>query len=450
MWSNLGLKTRLNLTIAALLVGVALCGSLVVIHRVRAAVAQETEAAWRLACELIGAVSNHAPLAPYEVSRWQTMLEGLNRFRHVRFIINPPPSASAKPKMPGVPSWFARWVQPPPRRANYVIPIQPTGALQVILVAAPQDEIAEAWQETKLFLSLIALLAVGFFLAVVRVLGRAVQPVEVISKGLSALEHGDYAARLPSFAFAEFNRIAHAFNHLAQALAQAQSENRRLTRQLLKVEEEERRQLARELHDELGQTLSAIKVMARSILNTHPSQPISQAAKAILASTDQLFQLLRSMIQKLRPLLLDELGLTSAIANLIASWRAHQTHTQLEFRCDEVVDAFPQEGWIHVYRIVQEALTNAFKHAQANLIQVELSRHLRGVPASAWLKIEVRDDGQGAQLEALGFGLEGMRERVESLGGSLELNSQVGKGFQLVAWLPYDQEERPCSRSASC
>lgn len=449
MQHSLSLKTRLNLLVAALLAGVAALGSALVIHHVRASVAEETESALQLARELVAAVRLQAPLPEAQLNQWRQMLMGLNRLRHVRLQLDLLEEPRTWPPA-GVPAWFVRLVEPEPWREETIFPIDPTGELKVVLTAYPHDEIAEAWQETKVLLGLIGLLAGGFFLAVAVGIGWAFRPVEAILEGFLQLEGGNYSFRLPSFSPPEFNRIAQAFNHLASVLEQTRSANRKLTRQLFKVEEEERRQLALELHDELGQVLSAIKVMALSIQKTHSPAQVAKAAQTIAASTDHLFAILRSMVQRLRPLMLDDLGLASAIAALIARWQENQAKPRILLSCDETIDRLPKELQIHVYRIVQEALTNAFKHAHANQVKVELSWQTSELPQRRWLTIQVADDGLGAVQDlAQGFGLKGIRERAESLNGRFEVQSAPKKGFCLTVWLPCEEEnDEPYPRYA--
>ncbi len=446
MLCRLSLKTRLNLFIAAILAGIVALGSFLVIHHVRGSVAQETESALQLAREAVEVTSLHAPLPQPEVNEWAKMLERLNRLRHVRLHITRGPGETRWEPSPGpvqgVPAWFVQLVKPPSMRDEQRIPVHPDGELWVILVADPGDEIAEAWQETRVFLGLIALLALGFFAAVAVVLGRAFRPVDTILKGLLALERGDYHWRLPNFPQLEFDRIATAFNHCAAVLEQTRADNRHLTCQLLKVEEEERRLLARELHDELGQVLSAIKVMALSVQKYSHSEPVIRAAQIITEQVDHLFKLTRSMIQKLRPLLLDDLGLAAAIDALVSSWREKQADTRIHLRCDEAIDRFPRDGQIHVYRIVQECLTNAFKHAHAQEIQLSFGLEVSDVPSRRWLRIQVSDDGCGAALDQVqGCGLRGIRERVESLDGRFEIATKPGCGFTVLVWLPLEEEQ---------
>lgn len=440
------LKTRLNLLIAAILAGIVALGGFLVIHHVRGSVAEETESALQLAREAVEVTRLQAPLPESRVNEWVEMLERSNRLRHVRLLISQEPGEVRREPGPesvqGVPAWFVQLVKPSSMRDEQLIPIHPDGGLQVILVADPGAEIAEAWQETKVFLGLIALLAAGFFIAVAIVLGQAFLPVDTILQGLLALERGDYHWRLPNFPQPEFDRIAAAFNHLACVLEQTRADNRSLTCQLLKVEEEERRLLARELHDELGQVLGAIKVMALSVQKLSPSEPVIRAAQIITEQVDHLFKITRSMIQKLRPLMLDDLGLAAAIDTLVSSWREKQADTRLQLSCDETIDEFPRDGQIHVYRIVQECLTNAFKHAQAQEIRLSLGLEISDVPSRRWLRIQVSDDGRGAALERVhGCGLRGIRERVESLDGRFEIATELGSGFTVSVWLPFEEEQ---------
>nr|BAL54079.1 methanol utilization control sensor protein MoxY [uncultured Gammaproteobacteria bacterium] len=425
----LSLKTQLTLSIAGLLGVTMLLSSFFVLHRVRQSVAEEMESAMQLAREWVEARLK-APASPEEAKR---VLAEFRSLRHVRLVVD---EAGIAPNLPpAAPAWFARWVAPEAMREDYALPLA-RGTLHLALIADPKDEIAEAWQETKVFLSLIGALALGFFGASVALVSWAFRPVEAILEGFLALERGEYSWRLPRFAPLEFARIASGFNHLAETLARVHAENARLTRRLLKIEEDERHLLARELHDELGQRLSAIKLMARSIPKAQ-GQAKEQAAQTILRSVDQLFQIVRARIQNLRPLMLDDLGLTAAIAHLVADWQSKQPAVQIALDLDETADHFlPKENWIHLYRIVQEALTNAFKHAQPQTVKVALRRQTSQILEPAWF-LEVADDGQGANLEQVsGCGLRLLRERAESLGGRLELCSQPGQGLSVRVWLP--------------
>lgn len=440
MLARFSLKARINLVIAAILLVITLIGSGLVIRHVRDSVAEETRSALHLAWEMVEASHLQGPLPDEQAAAWRAMLERLGQLRHVRLFMlqdgTPLPPPPSRP-LTDVPVWFACLVQPPPAIMEQTIPTRQGRVLRVRLVADPADEIAEAWEETQLFLGLILFLAGGCFLAVYQVLGRAFQPVEAVLTGLVALERETYDHRLPDFPQPEWNRIARAFNHCASVLQQTRRDNRSLTRQLLKVEEEERRTLARELHDELGQTLSGIKMLAQSIRNNPQGETAERAAGLIAAQVDHLFAVLRAMIHRLRPLMLDDLGLCAALDALTDGWRQKHAGIAIDLRCDPTVERLPAEHQIHVYRIVQEALTNAFRHARPRQIAIRLE------PRQDWLRIEIRDDGAGAEpsrLQQRGYGLRGMCERAESLGGRFQIATAPGRGFTLTILLPFEED----------
>ena len=446
-FTRLSLKTRVNLTLAAILALVVAIGSVLVIHHVRESVAEETRSALRLVQEMVEAVRLQGPLPGDKARTWVAMLDRLSRARHVRLALHTqagPPPLPALEGNDGIPPWFTTLVQPPLASVEQQIPTREGTPLRIVLVADPSDEIAEAWEETRLFLGLILLLAGGCFAALYWVLGRAFQPVDAVLDGLVALERERYDHRLTQFPQPEWRRIAQAFNHCAGELQQARSDNRRLTRQILKVEEEERRTLARELHDELGQALSGIKMLALSIKQQRPAEPVRQAACLIGEQVDHLFEVIRTMIHRLRPLMLDDLGLRAALDTLVDRWRQQRPQVPIQLQCDAGVDDFPAEHQIHVYRIVQEALTNAFRHGHPRRIRIQLTVAESEVPRRRWLRLTIHDDGSGAAIplpRGRGYGLKGMRERVESLGGRFEVTTAPGRGFTLSIQLPFEEEE---------
>ena len=235
---------------------------------------------------------------------------------------------------------------------------------------------------------------------------------------------------------------------LEKQLADTLAENRRLSLSHVQVQEEERKQLARELHDELGQHLNAIKIDAVSIRGwsdgtnanvAAAAGDIHAAALAIISVTDHVQNTLRDMLRRLRPAGLDELGLAAALEHLVQQWQARHPQTRATLEVDASVDT--QNGLnesinMTCYRLAQEALNNVARHAQARHVRISLQR--RHGP----LVMTVADDGAGAPVpsRAAGLGLVGMRERVEALGGELTLASEPGpasgSGFHIKAVIP--------------
>ena len=245
-----------------------------------------------------------------------------------------------------------------------------------------------------------------------------------------ALAMAWYAWRRVHEARAQLRLRIEAETRLAETLA----ENRRLSLSHVRVQEEERKQLARELHDELGQHLNAIKIDAVSIRGWSDGgmTDVHGAACGIVEVTDHVQGIVRDMLQRLRPVGLDELGLSAALEHLVQHWRARHPATRTALTVGANIDGLGERENITLYRIVQEGLTNVVKHARATSVRIALDREAGGVV------LTISDDGAGAKHSdaAAGLGLVGMRERVDALGGSLEITSDSGHGFLIKAAIP--------------
>jgi signal transduction histidine kinase len=222
-------------------------------------------------------------------------------------------------------------------------------------------------------------------------------------------------------------------------LALTLDEQRRLSRESVDQQERERKRLSQELHDELGQFINAIKIDAVSIRDSQPAagDPFGRA-QSIIANVDLVHESVARLIRELRPVGLDELGLSAAIEHCADLWRGRLSSTQISLTLDERIDGLDETLTLVLYRIVQEGLTNCARHARATRIDIRIAwgdGH-GSEPSEALVHIE--DDGVGAKLDAehAGLGLIGMRERVTTLGGSLSIESTPRQGFGLVARIP--------------
>ena len=220
-------------------------------------------------------------------------------------------------------------------------------------------------------------------------------------------------------------------------LGRALAVNRQLAQRQLRAEEDERKHLARELHDELGQYLNAIKLDAVAIRDgAQDTTHVSHAADAIIQSVDHVHEAVSGMIRRLRPVGLDELGLAAAVENLVDQWRARLPGVRFSLTFAGSLDALDEQLNLALYRLIQEGLTNCSRHAGAGRLEISLRRG--GVAAGDEVMLSVQDDGCGTDLAAgtSGFGLSGMRERVEMLGGRFFVASEPGAGLRLEAHLP--------------
>ena len=219
-------------------------------------------------------------------------------------------------------------------------------------------------------------------------------------------------------------------------LAETLSENQRLALKYVDMQEHERKALARDLHDELGQYVNAIKLDAVSIREAAADRPeIAATARAVIANVDRVYEVLRGLIRQLRPVGLDELGLAAALENCVNEWRSRLPAAQIEMACGPELDALAESRALVLFRLVQEALTNVARHSSATRVRIQIGR----AESSPGIDISIADNGLGADLgvRSNGLGLIGMRERVAALGGSITVSQAGGAtGFEVRAFLP--------------
>lgn len=231
----------------------------------------------------------------------------------------------------------------------------------------------------------------------------------------------------------------------ARRLAETQLEgvlaaNRELTQEHLRVQESERKHLARELHDQLGQYLNAIKLDAVAIRDGSAIdvESVGRSVGEIIQTVDHVHSVVSDMIRRLRPVGLDELGLLAAIEHCVDQWRARLPQTRFALSVQGDFDHLPEAQALTLYRLIQEGLTNIYKHAQARRVDILLQRCPATIDRGEQLLLRVTDDGRGMVPTAATsrFGLNGMRERVELAGGNFVLQSAPGHGLRFDVSMP--------------
>jgi signal transduction histidine kinase len=241
-----------------------------------------------------------------------------------------------------------------------------------------------------------------------------------------------FVALAGSLAWFAWRRVREARAEIARRreaeaqLAALLSDNRRLAQQYLQVQESERKLLARELHDELGQYLNAIKTDAVSL------QPVSRASSAIVSNVDHVHGVVSDLIRRLRPVGLDDLGLRAALEHYLTNAQQRLPQVRIDAKLEGDLDSLGEAVNVTVYRIAQEGMTNVVKHSGASRVDLRIVRD------GSHVELAMRDDGRGADLNAAtaGLGLIGMRERVEMLGGQLRIDSAPSRGFSVEARIP--------------
>lgn len=422
----MSLRHQINLRIFFLSVCVLLIGGAIAVWQARLAVNQEINSSIQLAVKLVRFGFAHSKQTP----DWLMQLNALEEIRHLSIQLQQPSGQvlsvqhSKQYLEHTPPQWFISLVQGDEVKIEHVLTRADGQQLWLKISANPLDEISEVWQENVAFFGLLSILMLLSYVAVNLVFNKTLNPITTIVRALRGLETEHYQ-QLPAFAIQEFDEIALAINQLTDKLKQVKQENRALTQHTLAIQEDERQRLAQELHDELGQSLTAIKVMAVTAART--SNHSKQSTDAIIQTCDHLMRVVRSMMHQLHPLMLTELGLKATLEDLVQHWSNSLT---IDLECDDSVDSLDSKIAIQVFRVVQECLTNTVRHANASQAWIKISLDNK-------LHLTVIDDGQGCDTtSSKGFGLRGMKERINSLGGELQLLSKPHQGMKITASIP--------------
>ena len=421
----------------------ALCililGTALAIWQAQKSVNKEIDASSHLALQLIAlSLDNNGVFQQSDdLSHFRT----LQQTRHLSIQIEKPDgqiihfAGDNQPSHPEdmPPAWFVKLVQSDYPTVSHQLKTQNGQSLKLLIQAQPLDEITEIWEETLRFLSLILVLTLVTFVAVSLALNKSLKSIAVIVKTLGTIETGNYQQKLPPFAIQEFDSIANAMNHLMVELDKTRKENSALTQHSLSIQEDERQRLSQELHDELGQSLTAIKVMA--VTAAHPTADHEKISGAIVSICNHLMLVVRSMMQQLHPLVLTELGLKASLDDLIQHWAERNPDLNLTIDCDDCVDSIDKTIAIHIFRVIQECLTNIIRHAQASAVNIRFD--IIEQPF-AQLHLSICDNGRGCDLTANqpGFGLLGMKERIKSLNGEISFMSMPQQGMSISVKIP--------------
>lgn len=308
----------------------------------------------------------------------------------------------------------------------------------VLIQPDPASEVDEILHDAGRMLALLLVFVLGSVAAVWRAADRALRPVRALEDGLARLARGDEQALLPRFELKEFRRLAAAIDDLAAALARARANERRLGRCLMSVQESERAELARELHDEFGQTLTAIgaaAVFVEQHAGSADAALLKECGRDIRVESSRMSVHVRGLLRSLRPHGLEGLGMRDALRELIDAWRQRAPNLLLDVELPRRLPPLSAEAGLALYRTVQEALTNVVRHAGARRVRIELAA------AAGGIALRIGDDGCGQAAQVLGNargGLLGMRERAEMAGGVLELGASLLGGLGIALTLPID------------
>jgi two-component system sensor histidine kinase UhpB len=479
-WYERTIRAKLLIAIAVInLIGAGVAGTIAVLNA-RQATRVEIEASLEVAKRFVRAtIQGLSPDGKIEnlskkINQLTSRLR-LAQLRHVRISV-----ADASGKLVSVqetgqargnqlkraPAWFASLVEPHVASQELSIAVatsgdstfileRPVAAVPkiwnlgtVVIAGEPADEIAEVWHDISA-LALVWLMIDALILGVLfLVLGRMLDPLRNLARGMIKLEDGHYATRLEQPKVQELAAIAERFNFLAEALDRARAENAHLYGQLIMVQEEERREIANEIHDEASPCLFGITANALSVQMLTGTRSDRKTVEMrghiteILKVTERLNLMNRMLLKKLRPVALGRVALADLIEDLCREMQRRYPNVSLAPTIKTLMASYGEQVDLTVYRCVQEGVTNAIRHGKAGSVRVEIfeKRRTRAegkFKAGPALHLAIQDDGHGIGADTpAGFGLTVMRERIHALGGSFIIESAPTRGTTLLIILP--------------
>jgi two-component system sensor histidine kinase UhpB len=434
-------ERRLPATLAARLGGGAILiavlatvlAVLLVLRQTRAAIASETEAA------LDYARLSLAAQAPLQGGAGQAAADAwaasLGRLRHLCVALDAAGTAVCEQTAAkGVPQWFTERVSSPPQTlAGRLADGRP-----LTVTAHARDELQEAWGEVRGLLAMILAAGGATLLLIWGSLWRGLSPVDRVVDTLGRVGRGEYEHRLTPRGPPELRRLADGVNALTDSLAHNAREHQRLLQRYRQVQEDERREVARELHDDIGQYLTALEAELASAEQASRGGTTIAAEPALRAARNSLrhvFDSVRGLLDRLRPAVLEELGLAAALDQLGQDWQRRLPGVQVRVDVQADLPREARERALQLYRIAQEAMTNVARHAAASEVRIRLGYD----PARQQWWLRVADDGRGFDPDTRrggGLGLRGMRERAQALGGELQVASAPRGGCRVEVRVP--------------
>jgi two-component system sensor histidine kinase UhpB len=427
----MSLRARVVTLIAGVLLISILMGTLVAGYEARLALSGELAAGLGGARQTVASAFEDLPHSDHPARDLRQLVATFDGNRHVRArLLDADGRAVLGSRTPApdrlAPPWFARLLGVTPPEAEIAVPGAAGGFRAVVLTPTAEIDVSAAWRE---FVGIVAVLlgSAGIGLVLVYlVIGAAFRPLRALATQFGRIGTGDYSGRVTERGPSELLGLQRGFNRMASELAATTERNRQLSDQLLTIQEEERADIARDLHDDIGPHLFAVNMDAEMIAQLHDVgryEAAPEHVRAIQAAVAHMQRQVRDLLSRLRPARLTELGLNAAIRDLVGFWTQRRPDIAFRLRLLEDETQLGEATKDVVYRVVQEAANNAVRHGDPKAVWISLE-----VDEAQVLSVRVIDDGagRGASAAGAGLGLVGMRERVTALGGLLSFGPNRG------------------------
>jgi two-component system sensor histidine kinase UhpB len=448
MWQKLSLRARLNTLVALVMVlGLGINIARLLLEAAPRVVAED-QSVVRLARGFVETLLSDLNDAADPEARLNQIVWGLKRLRHVS-ITRRDPAASGQPAAPSggagerqAPGWFVTLIHPEQTTVDVPIVVNGRSLGSLVITSHPTDEIAEIWDGIITQIEVGSAISAALLLITMSVVSRALQPIQSLADAMTGIEAGRYDTRVRPSGSPELAAICRKLNHLAAVLGTSVEDKRHLAERMVSLQDAERKEIARDLHDEFGPYLFALRAHASSLrqLADTSAPDLEVLRKHIGAMFDQvnaLQQFNRRVLERLRPVGLAELGLGDALAALMRLWRESHPGVAIETSISPCLGARGETAELTIYRIIQEAVTNVFRHACATRVDIRVEPAVRtGLLDPEAIRVSVRDNGAGLPADhRQGFGMIGMRERVLALGGTMTVAS-TSQGVTVEALVP--------------
>lgn len=427
----------------------------VTLYSAKARIASEIDSGLTLGDHLIRyalddlADARNGDAAAQNQALWR-LREGLAHVRHIKVAYAESaaaamsPQAGPAPPKVAVPAWFQALLRPAAIEKVYPVTIGGAPRGEIVMSSEPADEIAEIWSSLLFSTALLSAISIAIVTLIFLTARHTLAPLRQLVDGLDRLGRGQFGA-VGEIKIAELRRIGEHFNKLAATLARSEDDNHLLIDRLLSIQDAERKELARELHDEFGASLFGIRAAASciveaasgSLVGPEGAREIIDRAGSISALADSIQKQNYRILDRIRPVVLHQMGLPDALRQLAEAWRAQHR----DFSC--VIDIvssqsriFNEEVSLTSYRIVQECLTNVARHSKGSAVRIGMS--VGGAPSeSPEIRLRIEDDGVGLPPDfRYGFGFLGMNERVRKLDGRLKIGAGATGGALIEAFIP--------------
>jgi len=447
MWETLSLRTRLLLPLGLMFVAALLAGGVSLQFFSASQLMEETEPAARSARAVAAALNGALQTSSNPQATLEAFAQSLGTSEAIRFRrlgtdrdVHPP---GVQTPLGTVPDWFVHLLAVPEFNAAFPVTIEGKQIGEIVFAPDLSADIYEKW------IGFLAIACSGIVLMLLTAaiahfaVRSALRPLQNLGDGLTRMRSGDYEQQIAATGPPEIRTSAREANELARTLNRLSQDNRGLLRRIVSLQDDERQDMARELHDELGPLLFGIRANTVALLESIPSgqAKLQNTAEGILQSVETLQQANRRILDRLRPLYIQELGLERSIQTLLQNVRAQAPDLKVTSQLDTALSEADGPLSQTIYRVIQEASTNVLRHARASAVHVAVVINSREVI------VEISDDGIGFPADRMfGRGLTGMLERARALSGTLELLREEGRTCvrcRLPAGSPASHDPQP-------